>query len=52
MHDRWLIAGAAGVAFALVLLRRGRLTDAALAHCVANLVVALWAVSQGDWGAI
>lgn len=52
LHDRWLIAGAAGVAFALVLLRRGRLTDAAVAHAVANLIVALWAVTQGDWGAI
>lgn len=52
LHDRWLIAAAAGIAFALVLLRRGRLTDAALAHAVANLIVALWAVTHGDWGAI
>jgi exosortase E/protease (VPEID-CTERM system) len=49
LHGRWLEAGAAGVVFALVMLRRGRVTDAVLAHAVANAVVALGALLAGDW---
>ena len=42
----------AGVVFALLYLRRGRLADAIAAHVAANLVVALWALASGDWSAI
>jgi exosortase E/protease (VPEID-CTERM system) len=52
MHDRWLIAFLAGVIFALVYLRRGRLADAIAAHVAANLVVAAWAAATGDWSAL
>ena len=52
MHDRWLVAFLAGVVFALLHLRRGRLADAIAAHVAANLVVALWALASGDWSAI
>ena len=52
MHDRWLVALLAGVVFALLHLRRGRLADAIAAHVAANLVVALWALASGDWSAI
>jgi exosortase E/protease (VPEID-CTERM system) len=52
MHERWLVAFLAGMIFALVYLRRGRLADAIAAHVVANLVVALWAVAAGDWAAL
>lgn len=52
LHGRWLVAGAAGVAFALVYLRRGRLMDAVVAHAVANLLVAIFALLSGDWAAI
>ena len=52
MHERWLVATLAGVVFALVYLRRGRLADAIAAHMVANLIVAGWAVATGDWAAI
>lgn len=49
LHGRWIEAGLAGVAFALVMLRRGRVTDAVVSHAVANAVVALGAVLAGDW---
>ncbi|MER2507284.1 MAG: exosortase E/protease, VPEID-CTERM system [Amaricoccus sp.] len=52
LHGRWLAAGAAGLVFACVFLRRGRLSDAIVAHVVANFVVAGWAVANGDWSAI
>jgi exosortase E/protease (VPEID-CTERM system) len=52
LHGSWLAAGLAGLIFGLVMLHRGRLTDAIAAHVAANLVVALWALSRGDWGAI
>lgn len=49
LHDRWLLAAAAGVVLSLLVLRQGRLTDAILAHVVANGIVAFWAVATGDW---
>ena len=49
LHDRWLLAVAAGVVLSLLVLRQGRLTDAILAHVVANGIVAFWAVATGDW---
>lgn len=52
LHGRWLMAGAAGVVFALVMLRRGRLSDAVWAHATANAVVAAGALWSGDWSRI
>ena len=52
LHGRWFEAGFAGLVFAIVMLRRGQLFDAIAAHVVANLVVALWAFTIGDWSAI
>ncbi|WP_353348045.1 exosortase E/protease, VPEID-CTERM system [Aquicoccus sp. SU-CL01552] len=52
LHGRVLEAGAAGVIFALVMLRRGRLTDAILAHATANAAVAAAALVTGDWSLI
>lgn len=52
LHGRWIAAGLAGVVFALVMLRRGRLADAVVAHIAANAIVALWATVRGDWSAI
>lgn len=49
LHDRWIVAAAAGVVFSLVMLRRGRLADAIVAHAVANLVIAAAAAYRGDW---
>lgn len=52
LHGRWLAAGVAGVIFALVMLRRGRVADAVIAHIAANLVVAAWAVATSDFARI
>jgi exosortase E/protease (VPEID-CTERM system) len=52
LHDRWMLAGAAGVAFALLTLRRGRVTDAIVAHATANGMIAAWAAVTGDWSVI
>ena len=52
LHGQWLAAGIAGVVFALIMLRRGRLVDAVIAHMAANLAVAAWALSSGNWSLI
>lgn len=52
LHGRWLEAFCAGVLFAVVALRRGRVTDAIMAHVVANLIVAGWAAGHNDWSAL
>jgi exosortase E/protease (VPEID-CTERM system) len=52
LHSRWMEACAAGIVFALVMLRRNRLGDAVIAHVAANSVIALSAVLRGDWAAI
>jgi exosortase E/protease (VPEID-CTERM system) len=52
LHDRWLAAGVAGLVFAAVALRRGRLGDAVIAHAVANALIAFWALVTGGWSAI
>lgn len=49
LHGRWLAAGLAGLVFALVMLRRGRVGDAVLAHLTANLIVAGWALAMNDF---
>ena len=52
LHGRVLEAGVAGVIFALVMLRRGRLGDAIVAHATANAAVAAAALVSGDWSLI
>ncbi|MFT6773203.1 MAG: exosortase E/protease (VPEID-CTERM system) [Paracoccaceae bacterium] len=52
LHDRWLLAAIAGLAFGLLALRRGRVTDAVQAHVAANGLIAVWAVMTGDWTVI
>ena len=52
LHGRFVEAGVAGVIFALVMLRKGRLGDAIVAHAVANATVAAAAVLSGDWSLI
>ena len=52
LHDRWLAAFLAGIVFGLVMLRRGRVTDAIQSHMAANVVIALWAVIMRDWAVI
>lgn len=52
LHGRLVAAGLAGLVFALVMLRRGRVTDAILAHVAANAIVAASALASGDWSRI
>lgn len=52
LHGRYVAAGVAGVVFALIYLRRGRLADAIAAHAVANALIAVVAAWRGDWGLI
>lgn len=49
LHDRWIAALLAGIAFAALALWRGRLAEAVAAHVVANAVIAASAVASGDW---
>ena len=52
LHGQWLAAGVAGLAFGLVMLRRGRVGDAVQAHMAANLLVGLWALLTQDFALI
>jgi exosortase E/protease (VPEID-CTERM system) len=49
LHGRWLAGTLAGMGFALVLYRRGRLADAVLAHATANALIAAYVLSFGAW---
>jgi exosortase E/protease (VPEID-CTERM system) len=49
LHERWLAGVVAGVLFAFAQYRRGRLSDAVLAHAVANLLVAVQAIGWQRW---
>ncbi len=52
LHGRWVEAGLAGLVFAAVMLRRGRVTDAIWAHVTANSAVAAVAAWRGYWSLI
>jgi exosortase E/protease (VPEID-CTERM system) len=52
LHDRWLPAALAGLVFAALTLRSGRLTDAILADAAANAIIAAAAIATGDWSRI
>jgi hypothetical protein len=52
LHDRWAVAALAGLVFAAVYLRRGRVSDAVAAHVAANALVAAAAALRGDWSLI
>jgi exosortase E/protease (VPEID-CTERM system) len=51
MHgSRWLAGSLAGLAYALVLRRRGRIGEAVAAHAVTNALLAVWVMARGEWG--
>lgn len=52
LHGRWLAAGLAGLVFALVMLRRGRVSDAVQSHMAANALVAAAALAMRDFSLI
>ncbi|MEO8098399.1 MAG: exosortase E/protease, VPEID-CTERM system [Acidobacteriota bacterium] len=47
--ERWMAGILAGLAFALVVRRSGRLGDAILAHGVTNALLAVWVLYLGQW---
>lgn len=52
LHGRWIEAAIAGIVFAVVMLRRGRVTDAVISHLAANATVAAAALITRDFSLI
>jgi exosortase E/protease (VPEID-CTERM system) len=48
--NNWLPGILAGIAFALLARSRNRLGEAVAAHATANLLLAAWVLSRGDFG--
>ena len=51
-HERWILAGIAGLAYGLVYLRHRQLSDCISAHATSNLVIAFYALIVSDWSLI
>ena len=50
MHGpQWIVGTLAGLAYAVVMKRDGRLSDAIVAHATSNFLLAIWVLSRGDW---
>ncbi len=50
MHgQKWMVGTLAGLAYAGVMKRNGRLSDAIVAHASSNFLLAIWVLSRGDW---
>ena len=49
VHGHWILGTFAGLVFAVVLLRRGRLSDAILAHALTNAGIAVAVLGFGRW---
>ncbi len=49
VHPQWLAAAVAGLAYALLYMRTGRLWTAIVAHAVTNAALAAWVLSTGQW---
>ena len=49
LHGRWLAGMLAGLIYAGLTYRRGRVGDAALAHAVTNGLIAATVLATGDW---
>jgi exosortase E/protease (VPEID-CTERM system) len=50
MHGaRWLAGALAGLAYALVLRRRGRIGESVAAHAFTNALLAAWVITRGEW---
>ena len=49
LHANWLAGIVAGAAFALALYRRGRISDAIVAHMTSNALIAAAALGFGRW---
>jgi exosortase E/protease (VPEID-CTERM system) len=49
LHGAFLAGSLAGLAYALLLRRRGRLGDAVVAHAVTNALLVVYTLLTGDW---
>ncbi len=49
VHGRWLAGTLAGMLYAVAVYRRGRLSDAVLAHATTNALIAAYVVTSGNW---
>jgi CAAX prenyl protease-like protein len=50
MHgDRWLAGTVAGILYAMVMIRRGSIGAAVLAHATTNGLLAAWVLIGGNW---
>ncbi len=49
LHGHWVAGTLAGMAYATVLYRRGRLSDCVLAHAVTNGLLAVTALTTNNW---
>jgi CAAX prenyl protease-like protein len=48
-HTQWLAAVVAGLVYALLYVRTGRLWVAVIAHAVTNAALGIWVVQTGHW---
>jgi uncharacterized protein len=48
-HTLWLAAAIAGLAYAWLYIRSGRLWTAVIAHAVTNAALGIWVVRSGQW---
>lgn len=48
-HRQWYLGIFAGMAFALSVYRRGRLSDAVVSHSIANSLLAIDVLQSGEW---
>lgn len=48
-HTQWLAAIVAGLAYALLYVRTGKLWTAVIAHAVTNLVLGVWVIHGRHW---
>jgi exosortase E/protease (VPEID-CTERM system) len=49
LHGRWLAGTLAGLVYALAFYRRGKLSDAVLAHATTNALIAVSVLATGNW---
>jgi exosortase E/protease (VPEID-CTERM system) len=49
IHARWAAGTVAGLGYALIAIRRGRLADAIVAHMTTNGLLAVWVLALREW---
>lgn len=48
-HEQWLAGVLCGFAYQALVVRKGRLGDAIVAHGITNFLLGVWVVWKGDW---